>query len=89
MEKCYEFTFTNTGPNPLIIQDAQGSCGCTVPKYPKAPVPPGATGQIEVEYKPGTQKGNQTKTVTLTANTEPNQTVLKINAMVEPEKEKS
>ena len=77
------FEFTNTGNEPLIIQDAKGSCGCTVPKYPKEPIAPGATGEIEVEYKPGTQKGNQTKAVTLTANTQPEQTVLQITAMVE------
>lgn len=88
-ENKYIFSFVNTGPNPLIIQDAKGSCGCTVPKYPKQPVAPGETGEIEVVYKPGTQKGDQTKTVTLTANTEPNQTVLKITAMVEPEEKES
>jgi hypothetical protein len=88
-ENVHVFKFINTGPNPLIIQDAKGSCGCTVPKYPKQPVGPGETGEIEVVYKPGTQEGNQTKTVTLTANTEPNQTVLKINAMVVPEKKDS
>ncbi|MEX2597559.1 MAG: DUF1573 domain-containing protein [Salibacteraceae bacterium] len=82
-ENKHIFKFTNTGDNPLIIQSAKGSCGCTVPKYPKEPVAPGATGEIEVVYKPGTQKGNQTKTVTLVANTEPAQTILKINAMVE------
>jgi hypothetical protein len=77
------FKFTNTGDNPLIIQNARGSCGCTVPKYPKEPVAPGETGEIEVVYKPGKQKGNQSKTVTLQANTQPEQTVLKISAMVE------
>ena len=77
------FKFTNTGDNPLIIQNARGSCGCTVPKYPKEPVAPGESGEIEVVYKPGKQKGNQSKTVTIQANTNPEQTVLKINAMVE------
>lgn len=84
-ENTHIFEFTNTGSEPLIIQDAKGSCGCTVPKYPKEPVAPGATGEIEVVYKPGTQKGNQTKAVTLTANTQPEQTVLQITAMVEVE----
>ncbi|MEQ9188688.1 MAG: DUF1573 domain-containing protein [Cryomorphaceae bacterium] len=88
-ENKHVFKFVNTGPNQLIIQDAKGSCGCTVPKYPKGPVAPGETAQIEVVYKPGTQKGSQSKSVTITANTEPNQTVLKISAMVEPEKEAS
>lgn len=82
-ENKHIFKFTNTGSNPLIIQDAKGSCGCTVPKYPKEPIAPGEQGEIEVVYSPGTQKGLQTKTVTLTANTEPNQTTLQIKAEVE------
>jgi hypothetical protein len=76
------FTFTNTGKEPLIIESAQGSCGCTVPNYPKAPIPPGGTGEIEVEYKPGKQENAQTKTVTIVANTEPRETKLQIKANV-------
>lgn len=78
------FTFTNTGEHPLIISDAKGSCGCTVPSYPREPIPPGGTGEIEVVYRPGQQKNQQTKTVTITANTEPAQTVLRIKANVTP-----
>tara|TARA_R110001592_G_scaffold359340_2_gene665632 strand:+ start:74354 stop:74878 length:525 start_codon:yes stop_codon:yes gene_type:complete len=77
------FSFTNTGSEPLIIQKATGSCGCTVPKFPKEPIAPGATGEIEVVYKPGKQKGSQQKTVTVTANTEPAQTMLYIKAEVQ------
>lgn len=76
------FTFTNTGENPLIISNAKGSCGCTVPQYPREPIAPGETGEILVEYRPGTQKNKQTKTVTITANTEPATTVLRITADV-------
>jgi hypothetical protein len=79
----YKFKFTNTGPNPLIIENATGSCGCTVPEYPKEPIPPGGTGEITVEYSPGKQVGSQSKTVTITANTEPKQTMLTISADVE------
>lgn len=76
------FTFTNAGDEPLIIEKAKGSCGCTVPKYPKEPIPPGGTGEIEVVYKPGKQKNKQTKNVTITANTTPPNTVLTISANV-------
>lgn len=78
------FTFTNTGKEPLIIENATGSCGCTVPNYPKAPIPPGGTGEIEVEYSPGKQENAQQKTVTVTANTEPKETTLRISAFVTP-----
>jgi len=80
----YTFKFTNTGTEPLLISDAKGSCGCTVPDYPKQPIMPGETGEIKVVYSPGKQKNMQTKTVTLTANTEPATTVLRIKANVNP-----
>lgn len=79
----YAFVFTNTGKEPLIISSATGSCGCTVPNYPKEPIMPGKTGKIDVEFKPSkTQLGPQEKTVTVTANTDPAQTILKIKANV-------
>lgn len=62
-----KFPFKNTGNEPLIIKNAKGSCGCTVPTYPKEPVMPGETAVIEVRYD--TQRvGPFTKTVTLTTN---------------------
>lgn len=82
-ENTQIFSFTNTGSEPLIIEKATGSCGCTVPKFPKEPIAPGGTGEIEVVYKPGKQKGSQQKTVTVTANTEPAQTMLYIKAEVQ------
>jgi len=83
-ENKYMFKFTNTGKEPMIIETANGSCGCTVPNYPKAPIPPGGTGEIEVVYKPGKQENAQTKTVTVIANTEPKETTLRIKAEVAP-----
>ncbi|HRO40218.1 MAG TPA: DUF1573 domain-containing protein [Flavobacteriales bacterium] len=79
----YAFKFTNTGNEPLVITNAVGSCGCTVPDYPKHPIKPGETGEIKIEYKPGKQEGMQNKTVTITANTEPAQTVVNITANVQ------
>jgi hypothetical protein len=67
-----KFTFTNVGDEPLIISNAQGSCGCTVPTYPKEPIMPGQSASIDVRYD--TQRvGPFTKSVTLTTN-EANQT---------------
>ncbi len=77
------FKFTNSGSEPLIIEDAVGSCGCTVPKFPREPIMPGKSGEIEVEYSPGKQQGAQTKTVTITANTDPITSTLNISAEVE------
>lgn len=82
-ENTHVFAFTNTGNEPLIIEKAKGSCGCTVPEYPKEPIAPGESSEIRVVYKPGKQKNNQTKKVTVTANTDPVQTILTIKANVE------
>lgn len=82
-ENEYIFKFTNSGTNPLLISKAKGSCGCTVPNYPKEPIAPGDEGEIRVVYSSRTAKGNQTKTVTVWANTEPEQTQLRISADVQ------
>jgi NhaP-type Na+/H+ or K+/H+ antiporter len=75
------FTFKNTGTEPLIISNAQGSCGCTVPTYPKEPIMPGQSSKIEVRYD--TQRiGGFTKSVTLTTNEANNTRVLTIKGEV-------
>ena len=78
----HTYKFTNTGNEPLIISNAKGSCGCTVPSWPKEPIPPGATGQIDVEFNSKGKKGKQSKKVTITANTDPVQTMLTIKGEV-------
>lgn len=78
----YVYKFTNTGKEPLVISNAKGSCGCTVPRWPKEPVPPGESGEIEIIYKPGKQKNKQSKTITISGNTEPDKTILKVKANV-------
>ncbi|MEN9612998.1 MAG: hypothetical protein RLZZ628_3812 [Bacteroidota bacterium] len=61
------FKFKNTGKSPLVIQNAQGSCGCTLPEYPKQPIMPGEGAEIKVRYDTN-RMGDFTKTVTLTTN---------------------
>lgn len=78
----HTFKFTNTGDSPLIIQNASASCGCTVPSYPKEPIPVGGTGEIVVEFNSNRNVGVQNKTVTITANTYPSQTKLNIRSVV-------
>jgi hypothetical protein len=79
----YSFVFTNTGDAPLIISNAKGSCGCTVPNWPKNPIAPGETGNIDVSFNSSGRKGIQNKAVTLTANTNPNRKVIKIKAEIQ------
>lgn len=78
------FKFTNTGPNPLFISDARGSCGCTVPVWPKHPIQPGASDEIEVTFNSEGKTGEQTKMVTLVANIEPSTRELTIKSTVIP-----
>lgn len=61
------FKFKNTGKEPLIITNCQGSCGCTVPQCPKDPILPGKTGEIKVKYD-SNRVGPISKTVTITSN---------------------
>lgn len=78
----HTFTFTNVGEAPLIISSAQGSCGCTVPEWPRTPIAPGESGNIKVSFNSAGKPGNQSKTVTISANTIPQTTVLNISATV-------
>jgi len=84
-----EFKFTNTGNAPLIISNAKGSCGCTVPEWSKEPIGPGESSIIKVRYATN-RLGKFTKTVTLTTNEDENTHVLKIKGEVlKPKQEES
>jgi len=79
------FKFTNTSENDLYIVDAMGSCGCTVPKYPKnVPIKPGGTGEIEVNFDTNGRPDLQQKMVKVSANTPTGGQLLRIQAFVEP-----
>lgn len=78
----YEFKFTNTGKQPLIITNARGSCGCTVPTYSKEPIAPGATGTIKVAYDTK-RVGGFTKTVTIESNAATPTRILTIKGSVD------
>lgn len=64
----HEFTFTNTGNEPLIISKVQASCGCTTPEYSKNPIAPGEAGKVKVVFNSAGQSGKQHKVITVTSN---------------------
>ncbi|WP_139959142.1 DUF1573 domain-containing protein [Flavicella sediminum] len=83
------FVLTNTGKSDLIISNAKGSCGCTVPTWPKdEPVKPGASVEIGVKFNSRGKKNKQSKTVTLTTNTINGKEVLTIKGEVTPKEKK-
>lgn len=77
------FVITNDGDEPLLITNAQGSCGCTVPEYPKDPIPPGESRDMKVSFNPTGKEGVNNKTVTITANTEPATTIIYVKSDVQ------
>lgn len=80
----YTYAFKNTGEGPLIIQGAQPSCGCTVPDYTKDPIPVGGTGYVRAKFDSNGKTNQVSKSITVTANTFPKQTILRFKAMITP-----
>jgi len=78
------FAFTNVGKSELIITSAKGSCGCTVPEWPKEPIMPGEAGEIKVKFNSYRKPNLQQKQITLRTNTEGGKEILKIRAQVTP-----
>ena len=79
-----EFIVTNDGEADLVIAEAKGSCGCTVPQPPKDPIKPGDSAPIKVSFNSQGKPGAQEKTVTLTTNTENGHETFQIKANVTP-----
>jgi len=77
----YDFKFTNTGKSPLIISSARGSCGCTVPDWPKEPIRKGESASIHVTYDTK-RVGPFTKTVTINSNAKSATKVITIKGTV-------
>ena len=77
-------SFTNTGNAPLIIKHAKGSCGCTVPNWPKEPILPGETSEIEIRYDTK-RVGPIRKTVRITTNEGDQPHILQIKGLIKAE----
>ncbi len=76
------FTLTNVGEGDLIVTKAKGSCGCTVPQWPREAIAPGKTAEIKVVFNSRGKKNKTTNTITLTTNTEKSSEVVRIKAFV-------
>lgn len=78
----YDFRFTNSGKEPLVISDVRSSCGCTVPEWPRNPVLPGSSAVVKVKYN-SSIVGVINKQVTIISNSTNSPTVLRIAGTVE------
>ncbi|MCT4699553.1 DUF1573 domain-containing protein [Tenacibaculum haliotis] len=78
------FIVTNTGKGDLVITNAQATCGCTIPVWPKEAIAPGKTGEIQVSFNTNGKPNKQSKSITLTTNTTKGREILKISGMVTP-----
>ena len=82
------FRFRNTGATPLVIGQIRPSCGCTIAEQPKAPIAPGAEGQIRAVFNSQGRSGVNHKTLFVTANTRGTQNY-SLQFVVEVEKKSS
>ena len=82
------YLVTISGKTDLVITNAQASCGCTVPVWPKNPIKPGATGEVKVKFNTSGKPNRQQKTITLTTNTESGREVLTLKGSVTPKAKK-
>ncbi len=80
----HTYSFKNTGEAPLIIQNAQPSCGCTVPDWTKDPIPVGGTGYVKASFDSNGKPNMQNKTITVTTNAWPTTKIIRFKAMVKP-----
>jgi len=76
-----EFTFKNTGKEPLLLTNVKASCGCTTPTWTKEPVKKGKKGTISVKYNTKIT-GSFTKTIRVYSNAKTNLVTLKITGTV-------
>ncbi len=77
-----DFEFRNVGKSPIIITEAHGSCGCTVPKWPQEPILPKRKGVIHVTYNTAGRVGPISKDVFITSNAQQNPMKLHITGTV-------
>ncbi|MCA0428919.1 MAG: DUF1573 domain-containing protein [Bacteroidetes bacterium] len=78
----HAFYFKNTGNKSLVITSASGSCGCTVPEWPKEPVLPGQNAKVNVIFNSEGKSGYQEKTITIVTNCEPATRIIKIKTEI-------
>lgn len=80
----FDYEFTNTGKEPLILSDVKPQCGCTIPEWPKEPIAPGKSAKIKVSFDTK-RVGSHQKTVTVMSNAKTNNVLLSFKINVLPD----
>jgi len=62
------FELENIGNEPLILSDVRTTCGCTVPEWPREPLPPGSKASLRVVFNSTGKIGMQNKVITVMSN---------------------
>ena len=78
------FIFKNTGTIPLLLSNVLSTCGCTIPEWPKEPIPPGEEREIKVVFDATAKIGRQNKVITIRSNSKDGDCQIRISAMVLP-----
>lgn len=79
------YRFKNTGSEPLVIINVtNGGCGCTTPSYPKAPIAPGKSGEIKIQFDPAGRRGEFTREVKVKTNASKKRIALRFSGVVIP-----
>ncbi|MEZ5055093.1 MAG: DUF1573 domain-containing protein [Chitinophagales bacterium] len=81
----YEFEFSNTGTEPIILENVKASCGCTTPTWTKEPVMPGKKGSVKAQYNMA-REGAFRKSITVTTKDGEN-IILYISGNAVPQKQ--
>ncbi len=86
---AFQYTFTNTGSQPLIISDTKVQCGCTVVEKPTQPVSPGGKSQISVKFITNSAIDRQDRTIIVISNASNSSVELRFKCVVLKAKDKS
>ena len=82
-----EYTFTNTGKEPLIISNIEVTCGCTVAEFPHYPINPGESGMILITFNTKEKEDRQDRTVNVISNASNSPTKLRFKGVVTKNKD--
>jgi Protein of unknown function (DUF1573) len=83
----HDYLFTNSGDEPLVIEDYSVACSCTKITFPKEAILPHQTGLIHLSFDTNGKYGFQSRKVSISSNASKKPTVLNFKVTVIPHQE--